>query len=135
MKAWRFYGFNDMRLDEVPTPVCKPDHVIAEVLCVQPSVTEAQLARGIQTLAYERIKARLETEAPVQLFGHEFCARIVETGKGVSRFCVGDRVAAHRVRHDAGPVPAVVLPRREDHHAAARNRGARAQLGQPAVHG
>lgn len=94
MKAWRFYGFNDMRLDEVPEPVCRPRHVIAEVLCVQPSVTEAQLAFGIPTLAYEKIKRRLETEAPVQLFGHEFCVRIVETGEGVTRFRVGDRVAA-----------------------------------------
>src|SRR3984893_17766806 len=94
MKAWRFYGFNDMRLDQVPEPVCPPRHVIAEVLCVQPSVTEAQLAFGIRTLAFEKIKRRLETEAPVQLFGHEFCVRIVETGEGVSRFHVGDRVAA-----------------------------------------
>ena len=94
MRAWRFYGFNDMRLDQVPEPVCRPRHVIAKVLCVQPSVTEAQLAFGIRTLAFEKIKRRLETEAPVQLFGHEFCVRIVETGEGVSRFRVGDRVAA-----------------------------------------
>ena len=94
MKAWRFYGFGDMRLDEVPEPVLKPRHVIVEVLCVQPSVTEAQLAFGIPTLAYEKIKHRLETEAPVQLFGHEFCVRILETGPGVTRFKVGDRVAA-----------------------------------------
>ena len=71
MKAWRFYGFNDLRMDETSLPVCKPHHVIVKVQCVQPSVTEAQLARGIKTLAYERIKKRLETEAPVQLFGHE----------------------------------------------------------------
>ena len=56
MKAWRFYGFNDMRLDEVPDPVRREGHVIAEILCVQPSVTEAQLAYGIPTLAYEQIK-------------------------------------------------------------------------------
>ena len=59
MKAWRFYGFNDMRLDEVPDPVRREGHVIAEILCVQPSVTEAQLAYGIPTLAYEQIKHRL----------------------------------------------------------------------------
>src|SRR5262249_18731479 len=71
-----------------------PGHVLLEPLCVQPSVTEAQLAQGIQTLAYDRIKRRLETEAPLQLFGHEFCARIIEIGRGVSRFQPGDRVAA-----------------------------------------
>ncbi len=94
MKAWRFHGFGDMRLDEVPELVCRPGHVIAEPLCVQPSVTEAQLAFGIPTLAYEAIKRRLETEAPVQLFGHEFCARVVEVGPGVTRVRPGDRVAA-----------------------------------------
>jgi threonine dehydrogenase-like Zn-dependent dehydrogenase len=104
MKAWRFYGFNDLRLDDIPVPECKPGHVVAEVLCVQPSVTEAQLAKGIRTLAYEKIKRRLETEAPVQLFGHEFCVRIVETGQGVSRFRVGERVAA-RAKLPCGNCP------------------------------
>jgi threonine dehydrogenase-like Zn-dependent dehydrogenase len=94
MKAWRFYGFNDMRLDDVPEPVCPPRHVLVEPLCVQPSVTEAQLAKGIPTLAFDRIKRRLDTEAPLQLFGHEFCARIVATGTGVTGFQPGDRVAA-----------------------------------------
>ncbi|SRR5579883_1415806 len=94
MKAWRFYGFNDMRLDDVPEPRCGPGHVLVEPLCVQPSVTEAQLAQGIPTLAFDRIKRRLETEAPIQLFGHEFSARVLETGSGVSRFRPGDRVAA-----------------------------------------
>ncbi len=104
MKAWRFHGFNDMRLDEVAVPVCSPGHVLVEPLCVQPSVTEAQLACGIPTLAFERIKRRLETEAPVQLFGHEFCARILETGRGVTRFRVGDRVAA-RAKLPCGECP------------------------------
>ncbi len=94
MKAWQFYGFNDLRMDDIPVPACLPGHVLVEPLCVQPSVTEAQLAYGIPTLAFDRVKRRLETEAPVQLFGHEFCARIVEIGAGVTRFKVGDRVAA-----------------------------------------
>src|SRR5262245_25334508 len=94
MKAWRFYGFGDMRLDDLPKPACAPVHVLVEPLCVQPSVTEAQLDQGIPTLAFDRIKRRLETDAPLQLFGHEFCARVLETGAGVSRFRPGDRVAA-----------------------------------------
>jgi threonine dehydrogenase-like Zn-dependent dehydrogenase len=104
MRAWRFYGFNDMRLDDVPVPACKPGHVLAEPLCVQPSVTEAQLACGIPTLAFERIQRRLQTEAPVQLFGHEFCARVVEVGPGVTRFRPGNRVAA-RAKLPCGDCP------------------------------
>lgn len=94
MKAWRFYGFKDLRLDDIPVPACSAGHVLVEPLCVQPSVTEAQLAMGIPTLAYDRVKHRLETEAPIQLFGHEFCARIVEIGPGVTGYNLGDRVAA-----------------------------------------
>ncbi len=82
MKAWRFYDFGDLRLDDVPVPECAPGHVLVAPLCVQPSVTEAQLALGIPTLAYERVKRRLETDAPIQLFGHEFCAEIIETADG-----------------------------------------------------
>jgi threonine dehydrogenase-like Zn-dependent dehydrogenase len=94
MKAWRFYGFGDFRLDDIPPPALRPRHVLVEPLCVQPSVTEAQLAFGIPTLAYDRVKRRLETDAPIQLFGHEFCARIIETSPDVKGFKVGDRVAA-----------------------------------------
>ncbi len=94
MKAWRFHGFGDLRLDDIPVPSLRPGQVLVEPLCVQPSVTEAQLAFGIPTLAYDRVKRRLETEAPVQLFGHEFCALILEVGPGVTRFHPGQRVAA-----------------------------------------
>lgn len=94
MKIWRFYGFSDLRLDDIAQPTSRPGHVIVKVRCVQPSVTEAQLARGIRTLAYDRIKRRLENESPVALFGHEFCVEIVEVGANVTKFKVGDRVAA-----------------------------------------
>ena len=94
MKAWRFHAFGDLRLDEVPEPVVPPRHVLVEPLVVQPSVTEAQLAFGIPTLAYDRVKQRLDTEAPIQLFGHEFCARIIGLGEGVSGYSIGQRVAA-----------------------------------------
>jgi threonine dehydrogenase-like Zn-dependent dehydrogenase len=104
MKAWRFYDFNDLRLDDIPAPQIRPGHVLVEPLCVQPSVTEAQLALGVRTLAYDKIKHRLETEAPVQLFGHEFCARIVEVGPNVTRFHVGDRIAA-RAKLPCGTCP------------------------------
>ena len=113
----------DMRLDEVPEPVCRPGHVIAEPLCVQPSVTEAQLAFGIPTLAYEAIKRRLETEAPVQLFGHEFCGpsasrRLAKAFTSGSR--PGDRVANARGRNcPAAPARSALRARTT---SAARDR-------------
>jgi threonine dehydrogenase-like Zn-dependent dehydrogenase len=92
-----------MRLDDVPEPVRGAGQVLVEPICVQPSVTEAQLAFGIPTLAYDRVKKRLETEPPVQLFGHEFCARVLESDPG-SRFRAGDRVAA-RAKLPCGKCP------------------------------
>src|ERR1700746_2929790 len=93
-----------MRLDDVPEPIPAPGQVRVEPLCVQPSVTEAQLACGIPTLAYDRIKRRLETEAPVQLFGHEFCARVAGWGPGVPACRPGARVAA-RAKLPCGDCP------------------------------
>jgi threonine dehydrogenase-like Zn-dependent dehydrogenase len=112
MKAWRFHAFNDMRLDDIAEPSCRARHVLVRPLCVQPSVTEAQLAKGIPTLAYDRIKRRLQTDAPLQLFGHEFCARVVEVGAEVTRFRPGDRVAA-RAKLPCGDCPLCRFERSE----------------------
>lgn len=112
MKAWRFYGFGDMRLDDIPVPVVKAKHVLVEPLVVQPSVTEAQLAFGVPTLAYDRVKRRLDTEAPIQLFGHEFCARVVENPSSTSPFRPGDRIAA-RAKLPCGECP-LCLDERSD---------------------
>lgn len=97
MRAWRFHGFGDMRLDEVPVPELTPDTALVRVRCVQPSVTEAILARGGETIAAERVREKIERAAPVQLFGHEFCAEVVAVGDHVRRFAVGDRVTARSV--------------------------------------
>jgi L-iditol 2-dehydrogenase len=95
MKAWRFYDFGDMRLDEVPTPSPGPGEVLLRVLVVQPSVTEAILAGGRETIGYERVRERLANAAPVGLFGHEYCAEVVAVGAGVERVREGDRVVGY----------------------------------------
>jgi threonine dehydrogenase-like Zn-dependent dehydrogenase len=46
MKAWRFYQFNDMRLDDVPEPTLTPGHVLVEPLCVQPSARVLESGPG-----------------------------------------------------------------------------------------
>lgn len=92
MRAWRFHGYGDMRLDNVPEPQLKPGYVLARVRCVQPSVTEAVLARGGDTIASDRVRRAIDEHAPVQLFGHEYTAEVLEIGEGVKRIRVGDRV-------------------------------------------
>jgi threonine dehydrogenase-like Zn-dependent dehydrogenase len=95
MKAWRFYGFGDMRLDEVATPEPGPGQVLLRVLVVQPSVTEAILASGRETIGFEKVRARLAAEAPVGLFGHEYCAEVIAVGPGVERVSPGERVVGY----------------------------------------
>ena len=94
MKAWRWYAFGDMRLDEVPQPEAKPGWVVAKIKIVQASVTEAQCAIGLPTNETETTRKLIEQKAPIRLFGHELCAEIVEVGKGVESLKVGDRVVA-----------------------------------------
>ena len=94
MKGWVTYAFNDMRLEEVPCPECKPGWAVVKTKVVQPSITEVQLFYGERSNSFDHIKKRL-AEGPQLLFGHEFCAEIVEidvdNGFGLSS---GDRVGA-----------------------------------------
>lgn len=93
MKAWRFYALSDMRLDEIPYPAPRPGWVTLKTRVVQPSVTEAIRAKGGPTAGADFIRKAIQEKAPVQLFGHEFCADVVELGQGVTSLKIGDRVA------------------------------------------
>lgn len=99
MKAWRIYGFDDMRLDELPEPKVKPGWVKIQVLVVQPSITETLLYKGYQTYHYSTVTDAL-AKGPAQLFGHEFSARVVELGPGVTTLKVGDRVTTRALGPD-----------------------------------
>ena len=90
MRGWYLYRINDMRLKEVPVPVLKEGHLLAEILCAQPSVTETQTVAGIGN-PYG-FQDRLKKEGSLPLPGHEYCARVVKTNEG-SKFKPGDRVA------------------------------------------
>ncbi|MFH1639094.1 MAG: alcohol dehydrogenase catalytic domain-containing protein [Chloroflexota bacterium] len=94
MKAWRWYAFGDMRLEEEPMPAAMPGWVVTRVKVAQASVTDAERAKGIHTGDIDLIRRLIQEKAPIKLFGHELCAEVVEVGEGVSGFRVGDRVAA-----------------------------------------
>lgn len=92
MRAWRLYDFGDFRLDELPDPVCGPDEVLLRTLVVQPSVTEAMLAGGADTFGAQVVRDALRS-GPTRLFGHEYCAEVLEAGENVTSVKVGDRVS------------------------------------------
>src|SRR5512136_459450 len=98
MRAWRFHGTNDMRLDEVPDPEVQPGGLLVKVTVTQPSVTEVIRARGEETLESDYIRKAIAERAPVQLLGHEFAGEVVEVGEGVTGYQTGDRVASGRSR-------------------------------------
>jgi threonine dehydrogenase-like Zn-dependent dehydrogenase len=90
MKAWRVYGVGDIRLDDIPYPKVMPGWVVVKTKVVQVSVSEVQILYNASPSG-KKWASKWE-EGPIQLFGHEFCAEVVELGEGVQNLKVGDRV-------------------------------------------
>jgi threonine dehydrogenase-like Zn-dependent dehydrogenase len=94
VRGWLTHAFNEIRLEEVPYPQLKPGWAVVKTKVVQPSVTEVQLFYGERSNSYDKVKNAL-AKGPQQLFGHEFCAEIVEVDeKNQYGLRVGDRVGA-----------------------------------------
>ncbi|MBO9129476.1 2,3-butanediol dehydrogenase [Bacillus sp. 165] len=82
MKAAKFYKAKDFRIEEVPTPVVKPGHVIVDVEWI-----------GICGSDMHEYTSGPLNCIPGTIMGHEFSAIVAEVGEGVTNVKVGDRVA------------------------------------------
>lgn len=80
MRALMYYSNNDVRLEELPIPEIGPDEVLLKVI--------ASGICGSDVMEWYR-----RDKVPLVL-GHEVAGEVVEVGKNVSRFQVGDNVAA-----------------------------------------
>lgn len=80
MKAVRMYKPGDLRVEDVPVPEVKDDEVLVKVMAC--GVCGSDIPRANKYGAHI---------APLTL-GHEFAGKIVEVGKDVKNFKVGDRV-------------------------------------------
>lgn len=78
MRVAMYYNNRDVRLEELPTPKIGPGEILVKVL--------ASGICGSDVMEWYRIK-----KAPLVL-GHEIAGEIVETGEGVERYKIGDRV-------------------------------------------
>jgi L-iditol 2-dehydrogenase len=78
MRVAMYYNNRDVRLEEMPVPKIGPDELLVKVM--------ASGICGSDVLEWYRIK-----KAP-KVLGHEIAGEIVETGKDVKKFKVGDRV-------------------------------------------
>ena len=81
MKAARYYSGTDIRIEEVEVPEIHDGEVLVKVK--KSGICGSDLADWY-----------MEPRAPT-FFGHEPAGDIVETGKGVEGFKIGDRVFVH----------------------------------------
>jgi L-iditol 2-dehydrogenase len=81
MRAVRFYGPGDLRLEQVPDPVAGPGELVLEVECA--------LTDGTDLKAFLRGHRLFKPPMP---FGHELVGKVVQVGAGVESFRIGDRV-------------------------------------------
>ena len=84
MKAAVLYGKEDLRLEEVASPVAGPGELVLRV--------GAALTCGTDLKVFRRGYHAMMLTPPIP-FGHEVAGVVASVGEGVTRFKVGDRVA------------------------------------------
>ncbi|KAL5337746.1 chaperonin 10-like protein [Aspergillus crustosus] len=91
MRAVRFHGKGDVRVDQIDEPLCGEGQVKAPIdVCAFSSDLHEYLAGPI--VIPTEPHALTGGQLPVTL-GHEFSGTIEEIGQGVTGFKIGDRVA------------------------------------------
>ena len=83
MKAQMFYAPGDVRFEETEIPGIKDDEVLVKV--------KAALTCGTDLKTYRRGHPTIIQHTP-STFGHEFASEVVEVGKNVTKFKVGDHI-------------------------------------------
>jgi threonine dehydrogenase-like Zn-dependent dehydrogenase len=82
MKALVWHGRNDVRIDTVPDPKIKePTDVILKITSTAICGSDLHIVDGM-----------VPTMEKGDILGHEFMGEVVEAGRGVKKFKVGDRV-------------------------------------------
>jgi len=95
MRAARYYGKEDIRVDEIPEPVCGEGQIKIKPGFVGICGTDLHEYLGGPTFAPLDAKTphRVTGETLPVTFGHEFSGTITEIGAGVTGFKVGQRAA------------------------------------------
>ena len=82
MRAVVYRGVNDMRVETVPVPKIGPGELLVKVATCGICGTDLK-------------KIHTGSHSAPRIFGHEMSGIIVETGAGVTRYQVGERVVVH----------------------------------------
>ncbi|MDR0406076.1 MAG: zinc-binding dehydrogenase, partial [Clostridiales bacterium] len=102
-KAVRFYGKEDLRLEEFELPRPREDEILARV--VSDSLCMSSYKAAKQGSAHKRVPDNVG-ECPV-IIGHEFCGELVEVGgKWASQFKAGDKFSIQPAMNYQGSLAA-----------------------------
>ncbi len=94
MKAMRWHGVGDVRLDDVPEPRAASGEVVVEVAAC--GLCGSDLHEYLHGPVYIPKTAHpLTGVVPPVTLGHEFAGRVAEVGPGVAGLRPGDRVAVN----------------------------------------
>ncbi|MBI4591079.1 MAG: alcohol dehydrogenase catalytic domain-containing protein, partial [Candidatus Rokubacteria bacterium] len=94
MKALRWHGREDVRLDEVPEPTAAPGEVVVRVAAC--GICGSDLHEYLHGPVYiPKAPHPLTGVVPPVTLGHEFCGRIEEVGAEVEALRSGDRVTVN----------------------------------------
>lgn len=101
MKALRYHGRRDIRLDEVPVPECSPGNVkIAIKYCGICGTDLHEYLHGPKVIPKHGHPHIVTGEGPPVVIGHEFSGTVVEVGEGVTDFVTGDKVCVQPLIYD-----------------------------------
>ncbi|WP_054948729.1 2,3-butanediol dehydrogenase [Numidum massiliense] len=105
MKAARWHGLKDMRVDDIPVPGVRPGTVKIKVKwCGICGSDLHEYTTGPVMVPIDKPHPLTKEQAPV-VFGHEFSGEVVEVGEGVTKYKAGDRVVVEPI-YNCGKCPA-----------------------------
>jgi (R,R)-butanediol dehydrogenase/meso-butanediol dehydrogenase/diacetyl reductase len=101
MKAVRFHGNRDVRVDDIEEPQVQPGTVkIAPEWCGICGSDVHEYLIGPETIPAVGKPHPITGEVVPIVLGHEFAGRVVEVGSGISDIAIGDKVAVEPIIRD-----------------------------------
>ncbi len=92
MKAAVWHGIKDIRVEVVPDPVVEPDKVIVKVKACGICGSDLHEYSDGPIIIPTNIPDPLTGKTAPMILGHEFSGEIVEIGRNVKGWAIGDRV-------------------------------------------
>jgi (R,R)-butanediol dehydrogenase/meso-butanediol dehydrogenase/diacetyl reductase len=101
VRAVRYHGNRDVRVDEIPEPECRPGFVkIAPEWCGICGSDVHEYLVGPETIPSAGAPHPITGETVPIVLGHEYAGTVVEVGAGVVGVRVGDKVAVEPIIRD-----------------------------------